>query len=103
MGRLLLLIVLFVILAALLVLRRRASAGQAAPPDAAQPVAQPAATVALAPQRADGVRDPYARLGSCPTCGRPMVERVGKRGALKGKPYLVCSGDPPCAPVAAEA
>ncbi len=68
----------------------------------AAPVAAPAAaTVATRPQAADGERDPYARLGSCPSCGRPMVERVGKRGALKGKQYLVCSGDPPCDPVVA--
>ncbi len=48
-------------------------------------------------------RDRYARLGTCPTCGKPMVERVGKRGAMKGKTYLVCSGEPPCAPLASEA
>ena len=103
MGRLLFLIVLFVILAALLVRSRRAQAREAAAPPVAPPAAPPPATVVRAPPRADGARDPYARLGSCPTCGRPMVERVGKRGALKGKPYLVCSGDPPCAPVATDA
>jgi hypothetical protein len=32
-----------------------------------------------------------------------MVERIGKRGTLKGKPFLVCSGDPPCDLLASDA
>jgi hypothetical protein len=60
-------------------------------------------TPARVAQDADPERDRYARLGTCPTCGKPLVERVGKRGALKGKTYLVCSGDPPCEPLVTEA
>lgn len=72
----------------------------AAPTAAGTPGAQ---RTARAVQDADPDRDRYARLGSCPTCGKPLVERVGKRGALKGKTYLVCSGEPPCEPMVTEA
>ena len=61
-----------------------------------------AATIAREPQGTDVERNPYARLGSCPSCGRPLVERIAKRGAQKGKPILVCSGDPPCGAGAAD-
>jgi hypothetical protein len=106
MERLAILLALFVILVVLILARRQARRERA---EAPAPVAMPAAAAALAdamgtsrPQDAAGARDPYARLGSCPSCGRPMVERVGKRGALKGKPYLVCSGDPSCGTVPAD-
>jgi hypothetical protein len=104
MERLAILLALFVILVVLILARRQARRD---PADAPAPVAMPAAALAdvagtRRPQGAAGARDPYARLGTCPSCGRPMVERVGKRGSLKGKPYLVCSGDPPCGTVPAE-
>ncbi len=70
---------------------------------AASTVSGTAMTAVRRAQDADAERDRYARLGTCPTCGKPLVERVGKRGALKGKTYLVCSGEPPCAPLATEA
>ncbi len=106
MERLAILLALFVIFVVLILVRRQASRERA---EAPAPVAMTSAAAApldatgtRRPQGVAGARDPYARLGSCPSCGRPMVERVGKRGALKGKPYLVCSGDPPCGTVATD-
>jgi hypothetical protein len=72
-------------------------------PASRPPAGEPASTSTGSAPAASVERDRYARLGTCPTCGKPMVERVGKRGAMKGKTYLVCSGEPPCAPLASEA
>jgi len=32
----------------------------------------------------------------CPNCGRPLVQRVARKGDAKGKPFLGCSGYPKC-------
>jgi ssDNA-binding Zn-finger/Zn-ribbon topoisomerase 1 len=32
----------------------------------------------------------------CPQCGRPLVERVARKGKGAGKPFLGCSGYPKC-------
>ncbi|SRR6266480_600557 len=34
--------------------------------------------------------------GLCTECGRPMVRRIAKRGALAGEPFWGCSGYPDC-------
>jgi hypothetical protein len=48
------------------------------------------------PSAVSAPADAPAPLGSCPKCGRPLVERVGKRGPRQGTTFLGCSGYPDC-------
>jgi hypothetical protein len=37
-----------------------------------------------------------ATAQTCPTCGKPMIERVAKRGPKEGRTFLACSAYPEC-------
>jgi len=43
-----------------------------------------------APERAAGER------AGCPACGAELIERIARRGAHAGRPFLACSRFPAC-------
>lgn len=38
----------------------------------------------------------HASITTCPKCGSPLVQRIAKSGANKGRPFLGCSSFPSC-------
>lgn len=75
-----------------------ASLTPAPPPDGAtsRPRGDGAAPLGVDPAAVAAPAADLAPLGSCPKCGRPLVERIGKRGPRQGTTFLGCSGYPDC-------
>ena len=72
--------------------RRQKAEASASPSREAAPQATAASSNPTATVSADQVAKPKRPAEPrCPTCGKPMVQRVAKRGPLAGKPFWGCS------------